>query len=620
MTTGFNFYELKISDRLPTPSGTALAIMQLAQREDASAQELTHVVQADPALTGRLLRLVNSPLVGVRRSVVYVGEAVALLGMTTVKQVALSLSLVGKYRQGHCDAFDYAAYWTNSLASAVALQALAGRERVVPPEEAFTLGLLADIGRLALATCWPAEFAACLRRASGWALCELERARFAIDHDELSLMLLDDWGFPSVFLEALKRSLEAETAEESRTARLARQLAFARPIAAYVGADQNSRQVLLPELQALMTRHALGAEALEALLAQVESEWREWGELIGIETGRKPSADVAREAPPVAKLDAGGLDVLLVDDDPVMLEWLAGQIEAEGHRVAVCRDGESALKYALTHSPQMVITDWRMTPMDGLQLCRALRASAFGKSLYVIMFTVTEDEDALVKAFAAGIDDYIIKPTSVKILSARIRAGQRIINLQQDLISERKRIERYSAELAVVNRRLETMAHTDLLTGLPNRRYGLGRLEQEWMGAQRFHRPLSVMMLDLDHFKSVNDAFGHDVGDKVLAHAAKLMRATLRVNDIVCRFGGEEFLVIAPDTEGSAALQLAERVRRGIEGHQPEELALAHPLTVSIGVSVSMGDQPGWRDLIKLADQALYQVKQTGRNGVKLAP
>jgi diguanylate cyclase (GGDEF)-like protein len=616
MAKEFNFYELKVSDRLPSPTGTALAVMKLAQREDVTVQEIGHLVQSDPALTARILRLANSPAIGARRPVVSVLDAVVLLGMKTVCQFALGLSLIGKYARGCCEAFDYPAYWSTSLAYAVAIQTLAGRERCVAPEEAFTLGLLAEIGRLALATAWPDEYGTCLQQAQGEALLGLEKERFAIDHDALSLMLLADWGFPAVFLDALRLSRVAEFGDASRAEHLGRQMVFARAIADYCVADAPLRTSMRPGLSERSAAFGLDEQTFERLLEQVETQWHDWGRLSGIDTRFRRSLPEqnAEDTPP-----PGGLSVLLVDDDPMMLARLSKQLAAGGHHVATCRDGGAALKYVVEHKPQLVITDWRMKPMDGLQLCRSLRASVFGKSLYLIMLTSNEDEDALVEAFDAGIDDYVVKPPNLKVLQARIRAGQRIVALQQDLAREHAEIERYSAELAVANRRLEQMANTDLLTGLPNRRYALNRLEQEWAAAIRFNRPLSVMMLDLDHFKSINDTLGHDAGDRVLAHAAKILREAVRASDIACRMGGEEFLVIASNTDGAAALRLAERIRAAIELRQPDAITLPRNLTISIGVAATAGAQPGWKELIKLADQALYAVKQARRNGVKLA-
>lgn len=219
----------------------------------------------------------------------------------------------------------------------------------------------------------------------------------------------------------------------------------------------------------------------------------------------------------------------------------------------------------------------------------------------------------------AGIDDYLTKPVSLRVLLARIRAGHRIVVLQQALEKESRDIQHYTVELEAANRRLQVMANTDILTKLPNRRYALERLEQEWATTQRCKRPMSVLMLDLDHFKSVNDTFGHDVGDQVLTHAANLMKETSRTNDIVCRLGGEEFLIIAPNTDGKTALLLAERIRSSIEKNQFKGLTQHQPITVSIGVAGSVNDRPGWNELMKLSDQALYSVKRSSRNGVQLA-
>ncbi len=616
MNTEFNLNELKAADRLPSPSGTALAIMQLVQRNDATVQQVTQLVKVDPALSGRILRFANSAAFGARRPIADVQTAIMMMGMQTVRNFALSLSLIGGNSKGHCPGFDYEAYWSRSLAVSVSISAITAREVTVVPAESFTLGLLSDIGSLALATAWSEIYGECLSVAKGAQLLALERERFAIDHNALSLMLLADWGFPTVFLDALKLSFELKVAKLNRTEQFASQLIFARLIGNYCIADDELRAVLLPDLSAEAEFHGLDEPALLAFLNEIIELWQEWGKLIDVKTDVRQSLLKTVE-PREAALP--GLDLLLVDDDPMMLARLSKQLIAAGNQVAVCRNGESALKHVIEHRPQLMITDWRMKPMDGLALCKALRASVFGKNIYLVMLTSTEDEDALVEAFDAGIDDYVTKPVSLRVLLARIRAGQRIIMLQHELEKESRDIQRYTAELAAANRRLKFMANTDILTGLPNRRYALNRLEQESASALRFKQPLSVLMLDLDHFKSVNDSLGHDVGDQVLTHAARLMRETARTNDIVCRLGGEEFLIIAPNTDGSTALSLAERIRRSIEENQPQGLVLHYPVTVSIGVAGSIGAKPNWKELMKWADDALYLVKQGDRNGVQLA-
>lgn len=613
----FNLNELKATERLPSPSGTALAIMQLVQQNDATVQQVSQLVKVDPALSGRILRFANSAAFGARRPIADVQTAVMMMGMQAVRNFALSLSLIGNNSKGDCPRFDYEAYWSRSLAMSVSIAAITAREITVVPAESFTLGLLGDIGSLALATAWSEIYDECLSVANGKQLLDLERERFAIDHNALSLMLLADWGLPALFLDALKLSFETKVAGLKRTDQFARQLIFARLIGNYCVADDAHRAILLPNLAEEAGLHALDEPALRTFIDEIIELWHDWGKLIEVRTDVRQSL-----LKTVSALESAlpGLDLLLVDDDPMMLARLSKQLAAAGNQVAVCRNGASALKHVIEHRPQLVITDWRMKPMDGLSLCKALRSSAFGKNIYLIMLTSTEDEDALVEAFDAGIDDYVTKPISLRVLLARLRAGQRIIMLQHELEKESRDIQRYTAELAAANRRLKLMANTDILTSLPNRRYALNRLEQEAATALRANQPLSVLMLDLDYFKSVNDTLGHDVGDQVLIHVANLMRETIRTSDIVCRLGGEEFLVITPNTDGSTALLLAERIRRAIEKNQPKGLALHRPVTVSIGVAGSVGAKPSWKELMKWADDALYLVKQGNRNGAQLAP
>ncbi|MCK9608250.1 MAG: diguanylate cyclase [Methylomonas sp.] len=622
MRSEFNFQEFKATERLPTPSGTALAIMQLMQRDDADVHKLSELVKVDPALTARILSFANSAAFGAHRPVANIHDAVIMLGMQSVRNFALSLSLLGNHKNGQCPGFDYRLYWAQALAMAVAIATITSREGTVAPDEAFTLGLLSDIGKLTLATAWSDRYGECLKSAQEGNLLQLERERFAVDHHELNLLLLRDWGLPDIFVNGLKLSF-APTTEVSRAARLAEQLTFARQIVRYLLSDDVQRALLMPELQPLAQHHGVDASMVEAFIAEIEQQWQQWGKQIDIDTQTQMRTQARLPLPDGAKngrADLSGLDIIMVDDDPLLLAHLSKQLTAAGHRVVSFRDAETALKQILEQMPQLLITDRHIKSMDGLSLCKTLRRSTFGKNLYIIMLTAAETEDELVEAFDAGINDYVTKPVSLRVLLARIYAGQRIVMLQRDVEKEKQDIERYSAELSVANRRLAMMANTDILTGLPNRRYALTRLEQEWATALRYRRPFSVLMLDLDFFKSVNDTLGHDVGDMVLTHAAKIMKSAARTSDIVCRFGGEEFLVIATNTDGATAVWLGERIRKAIETHQPQGLALRRPITVSVGVAGSVGDKPGCQALITLADKALYKVKASTRNAVQLAP
>jgi diguanylate cyclase (GGDEF)-like protein len=616
MNQTFNFHELKTSNRLPSPSGTALEIMKLLQRDDAEISDVIKLVKLDPALTGRILQFANSAAAGSHRSITSIADAVMMMGMSAVKNFALSLSLIGNKNDNCCPNFNYATYWSRSLAIGVAISALSVRERVISAEEAFTLGLLMCIGRLALATAWSESYGECIGIAKNdeEALLKLEQERFAITNRELSVMLLADWGFSDLFLEGLKLCDSQLNDRLSKANSLAKQLIFARKVANYCLADEAYRLILKPDLVIQAAANSFEEEDLEVFLVEVINQWQEWGQTINVKTDIRQSSPELGEG----KDRLSGLNILIVDDDVMMLARLSKQLTAAGHKVAACKDGDGALKYALEHKPDLIITNWHMKPMDGIQLSKTLHSSAWGSSIYIIMLTSTEEESALIEAFNAGIDDYVTTPISLKVLLARIRAGQRIISLQQEVEKERKDLQRYIAELAVANRRLELMANTDVLTGLSNRRYSLNRLEQEWASAQRNKRPLSVLMLDLDHFKSVNDTFGHDAGDLVLIQAAKVIKKTCRATDIPCRLGGEEFLVILPSSDDKEALFLAERIRKMIEANQAD-VPLTKPMTVSIGVATSKDGKPSGKELITLADKALYDVKREQRNAVKLA-
>ncbi|MGB4498787.1 MAG: diguanylate cyclase [Methylococcaceae bacterium] len=618
MSESFNFHELKSSNRLPSPSGTALEIMKLLQRDDANINEVTKLIKLDPALSGRILQFANTASVGAHRPISVINDAIIMMGMTAVKNFALSLSLIGNDAYNRCPNFDYATYWSKSLAAAVVISKLSKRERVISSEEAFTLGLLNDIGRLALATAWSERYSELITVAkSNDELLTLEQEHFAINHHNLTLMLLKDWGFSDLFVEALKLSFESNATGASKANRLAKQLIFANEMANYCVADDEHRTILMPHLTTESILNGFSEQELTIFIEEIFKQWEEWGAMINIKTDIRhaaPDTTVVSSTP-----ESSGLRILLVDDDTMMLARLSKQLTAAGHHITAAKDGDSALKYALENKPELIITNWHMKPMDGIQLSKTLHSSTWGSAIYIIMLTSSEEESALIEAFNAGIDDYVTTPVSLKALLARIRAGQRIITLQQEVDKERKDLQRYIAELAVANRRLELMANTDVLTGLSNRRYSLNRLEQEWISAQRTLRPLSVLMMDLDHFKSVNDSLGHDAGDLVLIHAAKILRACTRPSDIPCRLGGEEFLIIAPNTGVKESLLLAERIRRTIETHQVQNVALLKPMTVSIGVACSINGVPTWKELITLSDEALYEVKRDKRNAVKLA-
>jgi len=207
-----------------------------------------------------------------------------------------------------------------------------------------------------------------------------------------------------------------------------------------------------------------------------------------------------------------------------------------------------------------------------------------------------------------------VKPVNVRTLRARLRAARHYVQLLDAWERDRAQLKQFAAELAISNRRLAHAAMTDLLTNLPNRRSGMNALAKAWAAASRFEQPLSVMMLDIDHFKRVNDSHGHAVGDTVLRDVAQAIQQSARKDDSVCRMGGEEFLVICSNTDLKAAIQAAERLRRMVERLRIQAGDVEIRASVSIGVATREVGMTETDALVNAADRALYRAKQAGRN------
>jgi len=631
ITDKSRFEELKASGLLPSPKGVALAVMQLAQDENATNAEIARAISADPALSGRLMKAANTARFAGRRAVASVPDAVVVLGLAVVRQLALGFSLVSDNRDGHCKRFDYDAFWSRSLVTALAMQAVTMQTRVAAPEETFLVGLVSRIGCLALASVYPHEYSQLLEDNPDRGVSELaivERQRFATDHNELTAALMADWGLPAVLIEPTlhhEQPAAGKFAEGSRQFTLCHGLHLAAYLADLCLAPEGARAAMLPNLFLLGSRIALDAEKVSTIADQTVRDWQEWGRVFEVSTHPvRPIAEIAAEGAaaalpehafePVGADETKDLRVLVVDDDRSVLLLLDKVLANAGYTVFTAANGREALATAMESRAQLILADWLMPEMDGLQFCRALRNTKLGRSVYMVLLTGVEDESRLVEAFEAGVDDYVLKPINPKVLLARLRAGERVVSLQSEVESDREEIRRFAAELAMTNRRLQEAALLDPLTGIPNRRYAMDRIQQEWSAAGRSARPLACMLIDVDHFKRINDTYGHDVGDIVLQRVADVLKQTARTPDVICRIGGEEFLVICPDTDASAAGQCAERLRHAAGAMRISVGNVTLQITISVGVAAMDVAMTGPDSMIKAADQAVYAAKQSGRN------
>ncbi|HVP12485.1 MAG TPA: diguanylate cyclase [Phycisphaerae bacterium] len=318
--------------------------------------------------------------------------------------------------------------------------------------------------------------------------------------------------------------------------------------------------------------------------------------------------------------------VLIVDDDPAMLRLLEKFLADAAYEVLKAADGQEALRVVLGEAPPIVITDWTMPGMDGVQLSRALREHEGVRFVYIILLTAHSEHGRLVEAFEAGVDDFLTKPVRSPELLARVRAGEHIARLEEDLAKRTREIHRLNAEMAITNEKLalandklKRMATTDELTGLLNRREAMHRLQELWSCQDRFGQPFSCIMLDVDHFKRFNDMHGHAVGDMVLRETGIILRESSRTTDIVCRVGGEEFLVLCPNVGAPGAEVCAEHLRAAVETHDFRHEGKTLRVTISLGVAERQQHMVRIDDLLKAADAALYAAKDAGRNRVVAA-
>ena len=301
--------------------------------------------------------------------------------------------------------------------------------------------------------------------------------------------------------------------------------------------------------------------------------------------------------------------VLLVDDDDLLLAHLAAQVQAAGFEVHTAADGATALAFLGRQFTPIVITDRNMPAMDGLALCRAIRQQAWPGYVYILLLTVHDEESDILAGLEAGADDYLSKRTSSAQLVARLHTAQRILGLEQAL------------KLELEEKRRQSL--TDPLTGANNRRYFERQLHQDFKRAQRGGGPLSLLMLDIDHFKLINDRYGHAAGDAVLQEIVlRIHQSLTRETDWYARTGGEEFIIVLADTPVTGAAQVAERLRQAIAGVPVATNAAIIAVTASIGV---VDFQPGTgresvsvESLIQDLDANLYLSKQNGRNRVTL--
>ncbi len=300
--------------------------------------------------------------------------------------------------------------------------------------------------------------------------------------------------------------------------------------------------------------------------------------------------------------------ILIVEDNPVSRKHLEMSLTKAGEKVISAKNGREALENFEKDFFPIVITDWIMPEKNGLELCRAIRNHTLQGYVFIVLLTANDSKRDIIAGLEAGADDYLTKPFNNAELMARLNTGKRILRLERSLKKANEEIRKLSI--------------TDPLTGIYNRVYLTDRLPQEIKRARRYGHPLSLIMCDIDHFKRINDSYGHHAGDITLKAFVGYLKQSIRGNvDWVARYGGEEFLIVLPETGLECACRAAERIRHSVSEMAVNIEGKEISITASFGLSSfnpsEYNEKISPESMIEEADKFMYQAKRKGRNGVE---
>lgn len=315
------------------------------------------------------------------------------------------------------------------------------------------------------------------------------------------------------------------------------------------------------------------------------------------------TATIKTESPEQSAQD---LKILVADDSAVYRKLVEQTLSDDNHKVIFAKNGREALDLYAKHTPALVITDWTMPDIGGLELCKKIRQDFQQHFAHIILLTSNTDKEQVVEGLAGGADDYLTKPFHQGELRARVNVGLRVVELHRQVQAK--------------NRQLEEMALTDPLTGLANRRAIDIWITRQLSAAARHDFPIWVAICDLDHFKKVNDTYGHEAGDMVLKTFAQILKSNTRQSNICGRHGGEEFLNIITHVERDNSVIAFERIRKQMENQKFTFNNQTFSVTTSMGIAGFRGTRPpAFADLLAQADEALYSAKHKGRNRIEYA-
>lgn len=648
MKAGLSERLLARVDSLPTLPAVATRLLEITLSDKSSVGEIGNLLSRDPALTAKVLKVVNSAAFGLRFPVSNLGYAITVLGLQRVRSLVLSLSIYETVAKVDSKGpLDRTGFWRHSVAAATAAKALAIATGKSNPEETYVAGLLHDMGMLLLDTFVPQEYAVVIEKASQMAKEEgshvvrrLEREAFETTHEEIGSKLAARWNLPEALCGAiLYHHAPEETPEpfDSPAQRLVACTAAADYLSWAAGYPSwNTPYPPKPSLQVLELLHNIDAARI----------------MEAIHEGVKQGSEIFQY------------------ENHTEERWKAAILRANTELGKIASQLELANRGLISLNTALLNTQHRLGEHDPLETLLAEVLGTLGYDRAFLFEPVSKQSCRILKVMSGDGRGTELEGTSIDLppdVSVDTRSGFRIHDTQAkpsaflktfhspemvlapiheghtmryvlgaDMGASRAPIEpgaegtlsclTTQAGLLIENYRLyqtvQDMAVTDPLTGVCNRRRLMEVLSEEAERAARTKQPFAIAILDLDHFKTLNDKLGHLTGDQVLRKVGELLRHMIRQGDLVGRYGGEEFLLVLPGANIERAKAAAERMRKAIEhlGHNSGELLKGYSLSASIGVAELDLEHENFEGMLGRADEALYRSKTLGRNQVQVAP
>lgn len=308
--------------------------------------------------------------------------------------------------------------------------------------------------------------------------------------------------------------------------------------------------------------------------------------------------------------------ILIVDDVSKNIQMVANILKEEGYQMTFAQNGKAALDKIRAHDFDLVLLDIMMPEINGFEVCRELKKDPATRDIPIVFLTAKVDTESIAKGFEIGGLDYVTKPFNGIELLARVKTRLELKHSREELISANQKLRETNQELLKYQKELELAARTDTLTKLSNRRDIIEKIENEKIRFERSGRPFSLVLCDIDDFKLFNDKHGHDCGDFVLVSIAEMLRSRVRKQDGVARWGGEEFLLLLPETPLEGGVILAESLRKNISDYNYKYKNNNLRITMTFGVSIFDSLSMDIEQCIKIADKALYRGKDQGKNCV----